>query len=664
MVRLQVQVPHRDGAAVTRCIVSHGLMHLIDIAHGRTECPPPAAPDELLKAAGALVDRIRAAAAQLTLPLPEVAGTLEDGERDDGDAVLVLQEALEPIEREVRSAAAALKAARARVAAARRATALCAHLGLDVAAIRRVAALRFAVLRFGWLAGDALDALSARLDPGPHVLAALYETAGRQLVAIAVPASAGPALDEVCGPLGFEPAELPASPDDWEAQKLNAAVERAARDEAAASAAVDALRDRAGPALVRMWTKAQQALLLLQARTHFHTAGRFVVMTGWVPAADAGRLRERILAVTAGRAVVTIDEPQHVARASADALRIPILYRNPLLLRPFQNLVQLYGTPSYRELEPTAFFAVSFLLMFGLMFGDVGHGAVLCAAGLCLFRYLPRYFDYGILLMEAGTASIVFGVLYGSFFGIEGLLPVLWMEPLRDLPRFMTVAVGLGIVLVSAGLALNVVNAWRAGERVQALFGLRGLMGAFLYWVALLLVVRAVMPSRALPAGVVFVLAATAALLLALRRPIVKLLGNGAARERPSAASPRWLAALEGSVELVDTLFSYFANTISFVRVAAFAAVHAGVFVAMFALADTVSGLTFGGPLSIAALVAGNVVMILLEGLTVAVQVLRLEYYEFFGKFFRGGGELYRPLMLGPLQEPADQEKTDAAVHP
>jgi V/A-type H+-transporting ATPase subunit I len=84
----------------------------------------------------------------------------------------------------------------------------------------------------------------------------------------------------------------------------------------------------------------------------------------------------------------------------------------------------------------------------------------------------------------------------------------------------------------------------------------------------------------------------------------------------------------------------------------------------MFALADTVSGLTFGGPLSIAALVAGNVVMILLEGLTVAVQVLRLEYYEFFGKFFRGGGELYRPLMLGPLQEPADQEKTDAPVHP
>ena len=114
--------------------------------------------------------------------------------------------------------------------------------------------------------------------------------------------------------------------------------------------------------------------------------------------------------------------------------------------------------------------------------------------------------------------------------------------------------------------------------------------------------------------------------------------------------TPWWLHALETSVELVDTLFSFFANTISFVRIAAFAAVHAGVFIAIFALADTLAGLRFGGVLSIAVHVAGNVLVILLEGLTVSVQVLRLEYYEFFGKFFRGGGEAYQPLMLQPAQ--------------
>jgi V/A-type H+-transporting ATPase subunit I len=155
------------------------------------------------------------------------------------------------------------------------------------------------------------------------------------------------------------------------------------------------------------------------------------------------------------------------------------------------------------------------------------------------------------------------------------------------------------------------------------------------------------MPANVvLPAPLLLGMAAVPALLIVLRRPIVRLIGGGAPQRAPQPSSPRWLLALESSVEIVDTLFSFFANTISFVRVAAFAAVHAGVFIAMFALADTLAHFRFGQPLGIVTLVAGNIVMILLEGLTVSVQVLRLEYYEFFGKFFRGGGELYRPLML------------------
>jgi V/A-type H+-transporting ATPase subunit I len=105
-------------------------------------------------------------------------------------------------------------------------------------------------------------------------------------------------------------------------------------------------------------------------------------------------------------------------------------------------------------------------------------------------------------------------------------------------------------------------------------------------------------------------------------------------------------------VELVDSVVSYFANTISFLRVGAFAMVHAGAFLALFAVADAISRVRGGGVLSVLMLIAGNAVMILLEGLTVSVQVLRLEYYEFFGKFFRGGGEPYRPLMLRPAGAP------------
>jgi V/A-type H+-transporting ATPase subunit I len=320
--------------------------------------------------------------------------------------------------------------------------------------------------------------------------------------------------------------------------------------------------------------------------------------------------------------------------------------------------VQIYGTPSYREIEPTAFFAASFLAMFGLMFGDVGQGLVLCLAGYCLFRYIPRYLDYGILLMEGGVSATVFGFLYGSFFGIEGALPVLWMDPLRDLTSFLKLAIGLGVFLVSAGLVLNAVNAWRSGERSLALFGPRGLLGAFGYWVFAALAARALVGGKVrISAAGILALAAIPLALILLRRPIVRRLEKGRAPSRATAEKgPFLLGALEGAVELVDAVVSYFANTISFLRVAAFAMVHAGAFLALFALADTLSRLRGGGTLSILLLVAGNVVMIFLEGLTVSVQVLRLEYYEFFGKFFRGGGEPYRPLMLRPRLAKGDTQ--------
>jgi vacuolar-type H+-ATPase subunit I/STV1 len=145
---------------------------------------------------------------------------------------------------------------------------------------------------------------------------------------------------------------------------------------------------------------------------------------------------------------------------------------------------------------------------------------------------------------------------------------------------------------------------------------------------------------------VLAVLALAAAALILLRAPLIRHLDRTATRRPPGPRPPGWLRALEGTVEVVDALFAYFANTVSFIRIAAFAAVHAGVFIAMFAVSDTLAQTRFGSPLAIAALVLGNAVLILLEGLTVTVQVLRLEYYEFFGKFFRGGGEVYRPLML------------------
>ena len=651
MVHLRIQVPARDGAVVTREIAAKGLLHLIDIAHG-TAPSVSAAPD-----ATVLLGRFRDAASSirrlsdlLGLPLPNLSGSLPNpisgGDFQSEYEQIVAR--LEPLRSEVDDAVS--RRARASEEKASLALRLDRAERLIAAGVEpsRLAGLHFVHVRIGMASTDDFRQLAGLLGPAPFAVIPLDDRKPRRLAALVVPSSGRERLDAA---LRVTPIEMVDIPQD--AGGLDSAVQRqqlnaAASAEIAAASALSALAPKCRGVLADLATRVDVAVLLLQAQTMFATAGRFLVISGWIPRDRAAELAAAIARVSGQRAVVTVEQPEEVSAAYGPALSVPILHRNPLLLRPFDRLVQVYGIPSYGEVQPTAFFALSFLLLFGLMFGDVGHGLVLMSAGYCVFRYMPRFLDYAILLMEAGAASACFGGVYGTAFGVD----TPWRgiaNPLRDVTSLAVAAIGIGVVLVSGGVALNVINSWRAGERVAALTSTRGLFGAFVYWAALALAARAVLPADwTVPDAVIFALAGAGLALIAGRPLIVRALGANQVRREPEGAAPRSLAALESSIELVDALFSYLANTISFVRVAAFAAVHAGVLVAIFALADTFSQFRFGGVVSVAVLVAGNVAVILLEGLTVTVQVLRLEYYEFFSRFFRGGGEPYRPLMLRP----------------
>jgi V/A-type H+/Na+-transporting ATPase subunit I len=651
MVHFQAQVPSRDGPAVTRQIAAQGLLHLIDIAHGTTfTVSTDVGTRELLARFRDEVRTIRAVATAIDLALPDAAGALSAPEvADFSIEYQQIAGRLAPIHDAVDAASRRLSEARDAAARQRIAVEQTSRLSAAHVDLQRLGRVRFAYIRLGYAAREELALLAGLLSPAPFAIIPLDTVAPRWLTAVVAPASVRDRIDAALRVGAFEPVAVSADVAVSGLEELQQRVATAERQEREGREVLTVLKREVGDVLKELAQRSELAVLLLQAQTCFATAGRFLVISGWIPEERAPELTAVIQRVTGNRAVVATDKPEDLQASSATTLNVPILYRNPLLLRPFQKLVDIYGMPSYGEIQPTAFFAVSFLLMFGLMFGDVGHGLVLVSAGYLLFRYAPRFLDYAILLMEAGSASAVFGVLYGSIFGIETLLPAVWLHPIRDLPQFMGVAVGLGIVLVSAGIALNVVNRWRAGERVTALVGTGGVFGGFVYWTTLALAARFFLPPNwTLPNPAIFLLLAGAVGLLLARPLIVRALGVDRTARPRTGATPRWLGALEGSVELVDAIFAYFANTISFVRIAAFAAVHAAVFIAMFAMADTLAHFRFGGPLSAGALVAGNVVMILLEGLTVTVQVLRLEYYEFFGKFFRGGGEQYRPLMLRP----------------
>ena len=642
MVHFRAQVPNRDAAAATRAIAGEGLLHLVDIAHGRTpyDASPPGVRD-LYATFRDLVNRIRSTSDRLGINQRDLAGAVDASDVDDfaaeRDRILL---AFEPIEKRVADLVRASAAQREKLSttcerAAQGARIQRASLDLD-----RLTKLRFAALRLGIAPPEALESIAGVLAPLPNAIVPLDEGAGDVLFAAIAPASASARIDEAFRIAVVQPVPLSATPGERELKECESAAAQAQK-------AIDDERANSNDALLKLARRSQTIMLLLQAQTFFAAAGRFIVISGWVPQESASRLRDRVLTATGNRAIVDIESAELVPGYAEGTLRVPILHHNPLLLRPFQKLVEMYGTPSYAEVEPTAFFAVAFLLMFGLMFGDVGHGLVLFSAGWFLYRYMPRFLDYGILLMEAGTASAIFGVLYGSVFGIHGWIPTLWLEPIDDLSRFMVIAICFGAVVVTAGLALNIANTWRSGEWRSALIGPKGLTGALLYWIVLVVIARAfVSASVRIPSAIIVALAIAVVVVLAISRPIVRAMEKHAPpRPRPPVrTTPWWLHALEASVELVDTLFSFFANTISFVRIAAFAAVHAAVFLAIFALVDTIAGLRFGGLLTVLIQIAGNALVILLEGLVVSVQVLRLEYYEFFGKFFRSGGEPYTPL--------------------
>jgi V/A-type H+-transporting ATPase subunit I len=266
---------------------------------------------------------------------------------------------------------------------------------------------------------------------------------------------------------------------------------------------------------------------------------------------------------------------------------------------------------------------LTYLLLFGAMFGDIGHGAVILLLAAVLYRRLGRMAWVGI---AAGAVSMLFGLLYGSIFGYEDILPPLWLSPLHDPIRVLTIAVGFGVGFIVFTLLVNARNKFVAGHTGEALFDSTGLAGLVFYLGAVgSLVSFAGAADLAQPAGV--------------------LAGLGIV----TIAAFKWVEAKAGigerilvtAIETLETGINLFANTLSFMRVAAFSLNHVALALAIFTLANGLD--TAGHWLTI---VLGNIVIIVLEGGIVAIQALRLMYYEGFSRFFSGDGTEFVPLRL------------------
>lgn len=458
-----------------------------------------------------------------------------------------------------------------------------------------------------------------------------------------------PALEAALQQAGFQHEPLPAIPgatvDSLSAESQRER-EQIASELEQANADLQKLAGEYAQPLDEIRQRVSQERRLLEAEQNFPRTETAILLTGWIPRSETPALEQHLREITRGRCILQTSPPENLPEE-----QIPVLLRHPRWLRPFEILVTAYGLPRYRELEPTLFVAVSYLLMFGMMFGDVGHGFVLASGGLAVLlraRKAP-WRDAGRLLLFCGLASAGFGAVYGSYFGLPQLKRfAFWHDPLEGDPMgFMATAVGIGIGLMSLGLLLNVINHFRRRHVLAGWFGRFGVAGMIFYWGSLALLLKyTAIESRGLvtPAIILFLAAPLAA--WALWEPIEFLRRRRAA---PAAATGGSLAVaiLQSLVEVFEGVLGYLSNTISFVRLAAYAMSHSALLLAAFMMAEQAKHLPFGGSvLAVLVVLCGNLLALVLEGIVAAVQALRLEYYEFFSKFFSGGGQPFKPFRL------------------
>ena len=356
------------------------------------------------------------------------------------------------------------------------------------------------------------------------------------------------------------------------------------------------------------------------------------VLSGWIPE-DAYEGIKDSIEKDAPRTAITVEEVDNI---SASGARIPTMLRNNGIVRAFQDIVGLYSVPSYGEVDPSPFVAITFILFFGFMFGDVGHGALLWLASAWLER--RRIFGKSIarVMKYASCSSIVFGLLFGSYMGIEFERYALWISPIHDIGALFAVAIMLGVMMISAGMILNMIIRYRERDFARLLFDGRGLAGLFVYWGSAIAIYISIFGIKTpFPVTYLWYAIAAALMLTLFRDTLARTLLHRNVDSESGALQV---------FEVFHNLMNFFTNTASFVRLAAFALNHFALSFAVIILSRMMGNLPGGFILKALMYIAGTIFIVGLEGLIVFIQVLRLEYYEFFGKFYQGGGYAFKPV--------------------
>ncbi|QOV19478.1 ATPase [Blautia liquoris] len=363
----------------------------------------------------------------------------------------------------------------------------------------------------------------------------------------------------------------------------------------------------------------------------------FYILCGWMTEKESSAFQKEIA-----------DDPNLFCFLEDDnstlLVQPPTKLKNPKIFKPFEMFVKMYGLPGYNEMDPTIFVALTYSFIFGCMFGDVGQGLCLVVGGALLYKF--KNITLAAIMSLAGIFSTIFGVFYGSFFGFENVIPALWLKPktaMTTLPFIGTmntvfvVAIAFGMFLILFTMILHIINAVRTHDVEGTYFDQNSISGLVFYG-ALTTVVFLYMSGHTLPAtAILVVMFVIPLILIMLKEPLTRLVKG----RNPAIEGGKGMYFMQSFFELFEVLLSYLSNTLSFVRMGAFAVSHAAMMEVVLMLAGAESG---GSPNWIV-IVFGNVFVCAMEGLIVGIQVLRLEYYEMFSRFYTGNGREFKPFL-------------------
>jgi V/A-type H+/Na+-transporting ATPase subunit I len=502
--------------------------------------------------------------------------------------------------------------------------------------IGRLIRMKYLVFRLIRISRENYDKLKKNYENIPAVVLKVAVEGRYVIVASITPVTLEETLEKIFSSLNYMilpiPVELNGTVADM-IKQLSQDIEEDQQYIDSLKKSLEDYREKYKDEFKKGYSRLQMEKKIEELKSEIAIGNNLFFMFGFVPISNISQLKSEIEKNFGDQLIILIDD---VNKKSSSNISPPTKLKNMNLFRPFETLVKMYGTPDYQEKDPTVFFGLTYMILFGAMFGDVGQGMILLMSGLILELILKRK-SMGGILSRIGLSSIFFGFLYGSVFGSEEILPALVIRPMANINELLIISVIFGIILMLSSYIYSILNLSQDKNVAEGLFGRNGLVGLSFY-ILLLYTIYQVFIAHHDITPLLIVIMIGLLLLMLFRIPISQKFTGPNKHSRVFSINDY----IEEGFGIIETILSMLSNTISFLRVGAFALNHVGLYIAFLTLAQMMST-SWGNWL---VLILGNIIILTLEALIVFIQALRLEYYELFTKYYQGDGIEYIPIRM------------------